>query len=88
MANTTVVNKRIDPYDVYIGRPTKWGNPFHINDLRNREQAVRAYKGWIIKQPHLLAALGELRGKRLGCFCKPEACHGDILAKLADGEKI
>jgi hypothetical protein len=38
-------------------------------------------------QPELMAALGEIRGKVLGCWCKPAACHGDVLARLADATK-
>lgn len=91
---TTVLNiHKVGPYyDVYIGRPSKWGNPFtHRKDntiakflVATREEAVEAYRDWIKAQPELLAALPELKGKRLGCFCKPQSCHGDILAEMAD----
>lgn len=81
----TVVVHRREPHDVYIGRPSKWGNPFHIGAKHGDRAAVIAkYAAWIQTQPHLLAALGELRGKRLGCYCAPLACHGDVLARLAD----
>jgi hypothetical protein len=43
------------------------------------------YREWVVEQPHLIAALHEIRGQRLGCFCAPLACHGDVLAELADG---
>lgn len=86
---TTVVNLRNDPYDVYIGRGSKWGNPFSHKPgttarfrVSSRAEAIRRYHEWIIDQPELLAALPELVGKRLGCFCKPKACHGDILVEL------
>ena len=82
---TTVVNiKRNPEYDVFIGRPSKWGNPFKIGPDGDRKEVIRKYRAWIMKNPRLLASLGELRGKRLGCFCKPLACHGDVLAALAD----
>jgi len=71
--------------DVYIGRPSKWGNPFEIGRDGTRAQVIKKYREWIATQPKLLAALPELKDKRLGCFCKPRACHGDILAALADG---
>jgi hypothetical protein len=46
---------------------------------------IEKYRVWIQTQPQLMAALGELRGKVLGCWCKPlAACHGDVLAELAD----
>lgn len=89
---TRVVNKyHGEPYDVYIGRGSKWGNPFsHMNGTKadfivgSRDEAVAAYKEWIKTQPHLLADLKSLKGKTLCCFCKPKSCHGDILAELAD----
>jgi len=83
MAHPLVVHRR-DPHDVYIGRPGKWGNPFVIGRDGDRGQVIARYREWIMTQPRLLAALGELRGKRLGCFCAPAACHGDVLAELAN----
>ena len=46
--------------------------------------AIRKYREWIKTQPHLLAQLKDLKGKVLGCWCKPRACHGDVLAEMAD----
>jgi len=80
---TRVVHCKRAPYDVYIGRPSKWGNPFEIGRDGTREQVIEKYRAWILTQPHLMAALPELRGKVLGCWCAPKACHGDVLAKLA-----
>lgn len=79
-----VVHVKRDPYDVYIGRPGKWGNPFQIGRDGTREEVIRKYREWIMTQPELLAALPELRGKVLGCWCKPAACHGDVLKELAE----
>jgi len=79
---TTIVHCRHAPYDIYIGRPSKWGNPFSIGVDGTREEVIEKYAGWIIEQPHLLNDLHELEGKVLGCWCKPEACHGDILIRL------
>ena len=81
---TTVVNKNHTPFDVYIGRPSKWGNPFVIGRDGTREEVISKYAEWVVKQEHLMAALGELKDKRLGCFCKPLPCHGDFLANLAN----
>lgn len=88
---TTVVNRRKEAFDVYIGRPGKWGNPFsHLPNTRaqfrvtTRADAISKYREWILTQPALIASLGELKGKVLGCWCKPLACHGDVLAELAD----
>ena len=79
---TRVVNARHEDYDVLIARPSKWGNPFQIGRDGDRERVIRMYEVHIRRRPDLLAALPELAGKRLGCYCKPEACHGDALVKL------
>lgn len=83
MNKTTVVHCKRSPYDVYIGRPSKWGNPFTKG---TREENIASYEAWIRTQPLLISALHELKGKVLGCWCAPKACHGDVLARLADEE--
>lgn len=82
---TTVVNKYKQQYDIYIGRGSVWGNPFIIGRDGTREEVIEKYRKWIETQPVLLSKIHLLKGKRLGCFCKPLKCHGDILARLADG---
>ena len=77
-----VVNIRNSGYDVLIARPSKWGNPFMVGRDGNREQVIRMYEIHVRRRPDLIAALPELIGKRLGCYCKPEACHGDVLIRL------
>ncbi|MDZ4849995.1 MAG: DUF4326 domain-containing protein, partial [Pirellulaceae bacterium] len=72
-------------FDVYIGRPSKWGNPFVIGRDGDRATVIEKYRAWIIKQPELMSALPELRGKVLGCHCAPADCHGDVLMMLANG---
>ena len=84
---TTVVNIRISHFDVYIGRPGKWGNPFIIGKDGTRDEVLAKYREWVLSRSDLLASLEELRGKRLGCFCWPEPCHGDILIELLEGSK-
>lgn len=82
---TTVVHCKQEPYDVYIGRPSKWGNPFVIGQDRDRHECLKKYAAWLNEQPQLLADLPELKGKALGCWCAPwNLCHGDILRRLAD----
>ncbi|MFN3192221.1 MAG: DUF4326 domain-containing protein [Aureliella sp.] len=81
-SETRVVNIRTDTYDVLIDRRTKWGNPFVVGRDGNRDAVVGKYRRWIAGQPHLLRALPQLRGKALGCHCKPAACHGDVLVEL------
>jgi len=49
-----------------------------------RADVVAMYRRWLLLQPNLLAALPELRGKDLVCWCAPETCHGDVLIELAN----
>ncbi len=81
---TEVVNIKSSKYDVFIGRPSKWGNPFFVGYDGTRDQVIQMYRNWITKGlgNHLIHDLHELKGKRLGCFCFPQACHGDILIEL------
>jgi len=87
MKKTTVVNKNDDPYDIYIGRGSKWGNPFHVGRDGTREEVIDLFEKYARGKTELLAALHELEGQRLGCFCKPLACHGDVLVKLLEEKK-
>ena len=90
---TSVVNIKFQEFDLYIGRKnasrglgqSMWANPFQINAGCTREQSIERFTQYLLGSPKLLARLSELRGKRLGCWCKPLACHGDVLACLADG---
>jgi hypothetical protein len=81
---TTIVNRHKDSYDVYIGRGTKWGNPFKIGKDGTRIQVLEKYHEWISSQWDLLDQLDELQDKVLGCSCKPLDCHGDILVALVN----
>lgn len=81
---TTVVNLKEDHYDVRIDRKTKWGNPFVVGRDGTREECIRQFADWIVDQKTLMESLHELKGKRLGCWCHPQACHGQVLARLAD----
>jgi Domain of unknown function (DUF4326) len=81
-----------EKFDVYIGRGSAWGNPYAIGFDGDREEVIRKYKYDFDR--NLLKTkkykLLELKGKILGCHCKPAACHGDILAdylnSLDDGK--
>ena len=83
MSETRVVHCKREPYDVYIGRPSKWGNPFKIGVDGTREEVIEKYRNYIMDSS-LLEDIQELKGKTLGCYCKPAACHGDILAELVE----
>jgi len=81
---TTVVNIKKDYYDLFIGRGSIWGNPFKIGRDGTRKEVIESYRIYIMNRPELLSRLHELKGRRLGCYCKPLPCHGDVLAELAD----
>ena len=84
MQKCKVVNLRKERYDIYIGRGSKWGNKFVIGKDGDREEVIKKYREWILSNKELLGSLHELKGKVLGCFCKPKACHGDVLVELVN----
>lgn len=69
---------------VYVGRPSKWGNPFTIGRDGNRTEVIAKYEEWIVEQPELMAAIRTLRGKNLICWCAPQRCHAEILMRIAN----
>lgn len=98
---TRVVHCKRSRYDVYIGRPSRWGNPFKTRMealvtgrgktepyylCDSREEAVSRFRDWLRGQPQLVwDARRELRGRVLGCWCKPLLCHGDVWVEICDG---
>ena len=75
------------PNCVYIGRPSKWGNPFAIGKDGTREEVIEKYRQYLLERPELLEqAKKELAGKNLVCFCAPKACHGNILIEIDNPE--
>jgi hypothetical protein len=81
---TRVVHCKREAFDVYIGRGSKWGNPFRIGPDGTREQVIAKFCDYIAQRPDLLGAVHELKDKTIGCWCAPQACHGHVLAELAD----
>ena len=89
LVNVSSVNVRKwveKPENVYIGRPSKWGNPYIISGEQNREKVVELYEQYIKTNRVLLRDLHQLRGKNLGCVCYPQLCHGDIIQRLLQEE--
>lgn len=81
-----VVHHEHEPYDYYVGRSTPFGNPFHIGVDGTREEVVKKFRVYLLSNAQLLARIRlELRGKILGCHCKPLACHAEVLAEIANG---
>lgn len=83
-----VVHCMKDKYDVYIGRwnpkvneQSIWHNPFKDG---TREEKLKQFGEYLLANDELLSKLHTLRGKKLGCWCSPLDCHGDIIAKLAN----
>jgi hypothetical protein len=80
---TRVVHCKKEKYDIYIGRPSIFGNPFEIGKDGNREEVIQKYKIYfqnrLIKDNNFWRKIQECKGKILGCWCKPLPCHGDII---------
>ena len=97
---TRIVHLKKEPYDIYIGRPGKWGNPYSHKEgtlaefkVANRAEALEKYEKYLLENETLYNSLIELKGKTLGCWCcnsddehsnSKIKCHGQILAKYAD----
>ena len=65
--------------DFLIDRTTLWGNPFHIG-VFTREESIRCYEDYFVEK--LKSKLSILAtSNRLGCWCKPLPCHGDVIRK-------
>lgn len=80
---TTYALRRSTPVYEYIGRGSYWGNPYSLLTGESREEVIRKFKYDFEyeKFPNKeKSEVYKLAGKRLGCFCKPDACHGDVLA--------
>jgi hypothetical protein len=83
--NATVATPSLLRRAVYVGRPTKWGNPFKISEDGTREEVIEKYR-WRGERIGLdLEARAELRGKDLVCWCAPLPCHADVLLEWANG---
>jgi hypothetical protein len=82
---TKVVHCKHDRYDVYIGRPSIFGNPFYMKNESCREEVISKYKKYfetrIERDAQFRTAVEALRGKRIACYCSPRKCHGDIIAE-------
>lgn len=93
MKQTEVVNIRYEAYDIYIGcaghgKDGYFGNPFRLTPGANRGSTLERYRNYFYTRLHTDAEFRKrihaLKGKRLGCFCKPFPCHGDIIKEYLD----
>lgn len=75
-------------YDVYVGRPSEWGNPFVIGSDGSRDDVIDKFKAYLWKrmrnEPELENKLLALDGKVLGCYCAPQPCHADVLVRSVE----
>lgn len=71
---------------VYVGRPTKWGNPFTtIPNHRTRDQCIALYRRYAEATFTTEEVGQQLAGKILLCWCDPEEpCHADVLVEMAN----
>lgn len=88
-----IINIDLEPApegSVYIGRPSKWGNPFKVGKDGIESEVAQKYINWMQSQHELIAdAKRELVGKDLACYCsKPNLCHGDLLLQIANNESF
>lgn len=86
-ARSAVPAEEGEPQRVYIGRPSKWGNPHHIGWCTQCERTHTREAAIAMFRLHFHAGardLSELKGKDLICWCAPAACHGDVLLELAN----
>lgn len=92
---TVVVNLYKSAYDVYIGRAGKgqsgyFGNPFRLQAGESRGSTIEKYKKYFLNRietdPEFKRRILALKGKKLGCFCKPSACHGDVITEWLDSQ--
>ena len=98
MCDIIVVNKKTNAFDVYIGRGSPLGNPFIMVDYSSaeRERVIEEYRVWFlnmvaVKSPRIMSELSRIdellknQDVRLGCFCAPKHCHGDVIKEYLNG---
>jgi hypothetical protein len=94
--STRVVNMIHEIHDIYIGRPGRghsglFGNPFRVGRDGSRDEVIEKFRTYfyerIGKDPVFKAEVLKLKGKRLGCFCSPLRCHGDIIVEYLERDE-
>ena len=71
--------------NIYIGRPSKWGNPYKVGTkvgTYSRQEAVSLYETYIKDSETLSVSIGALKEKILGCWCAPKVCHGQVASLI------
>lgn len=84
---------------IYVGRPSKWGNPFTVKVYGTNAYAVQCFRQWLLgeyfqqqyseRRQWILDHIQELKGKNLACWCNPdESCHANVLLELANQKSV
>lgn len=90
-----IVNRRVNQEDIYIGRGSALGNPYVIGKDGTRDEVIAKYKDYLVQQVNagndrIIKALKEIKDRskhsmvKLGCYCKPKSCHGDIIKEYLE----
>lgn len=73
---------------VYVGRPSKWGNPFTGAGPIDHDLMKQYFQAWIVRPENAAfreEVRSELAGKDLACWCPlDKACHADVLLVVAN----
>lgn len=92
---------RMPENTVYVGRRSRWGNPFKVGEsvhrgplfsgrdeiVRDNAHAVQMYKAWLFTQRQARELVSPLRGKNLACWCAlDKPCHADVLLEWANSQ--
>jgi hypothetical protein len=80
---------KLEPYDIFIGRPSKFSNPFKINEDGTRSEVIDKFETYFRNHPKLDELIKELNGKRVACWCNlNERCHFDIILKIIKEKEL
>ena len=86
--NKRDVGRKLGENQVYIGRPSPYGNPFRLRNEGERNQVIDEFEKYLkrsIKKGTITKReIAALHGKDLVCWCAPKACHGDVLERYAE----
>jgi len=89
---TTVVNVKRESCDVLIGRPSIFGNPYIVERDGTRAEVIKLYREYFLikvaQDDQFRKKVAALKGKKLGCYCKPLPCHGDVIVEYLEGSHV
>lgn len=79
--NTLYIGRNMSFYPALKNvKKSKWHNPYSVKKY-GLEECLEKYREHVVSSG-LINDIEELRGKELGCWCKPNKCHGDVLIEL------